>query len=79
MDIASRHHKTPAQVLLRWNVQRGVVVIPKSTKPERVCENYNVFDFTLDNNEMDSMSAMHKEHTMRLYEPWNTWEVPLFH
>ena len=43
--IAATHSKTPAQVLLRWAVQRGTVAIPKSSKLERVIENISLFDF----------------------------------
>lgn len=45
--IANRHGKTPAQVLLRWIVQRGIATIPKSTNPGRLQQNLSVFDFTL--------------------------------
>lgn len=57
-EIAKAHSKTTAQVMLRWAIQRGVVVIPKSTHYERMVENFNVFDFTLTENEMDKISAL---------------------
>ena len=44
LEIASAHGKTVGQVMLRWNIQRGVVVIPKSTHPERIEENFNIWD-----------------------------------
>jgi len=46
-DIATAHGKSPAQVMLRWGLQQGRSVIPKSTKPSRIAENINVFDFEL--------------------------------
>ena len=55
--IASTHGKTVGQVLLRWNVQRGVVVIPKSTHVERIAENFDIFDFELSDDEMAVISA----------------------
>lgn len=57
-SIAEKHNKTIGQVILRWNVQRGVVAIPKSVKEERVKENFNVFDFVLSDEEMNSIAAL---------------------
>ena len=57
ISIAEAHHKTVGQVLLRWNVQRGVVVIPKSTHKERIAENFDIFDFELTDDEMAAISA----------------------
>ena len=56
--IGKRHGKSAAQVILRWHLQRGVVVIPKSTHIERMEENLNVFDFTLTGEEMDAIAAL---------------------
>ena len=53
--IGEKYGKTPAQVMLRWNIQRGVVVLPKSTHIERMEQNFNVFDFTLNGEDMASM------------------------
>lgn len=56
--IADRHGKTTGQVILRWLNQRGVVVIPKSVRKERMAENLNIFDFTLDDGEMKRMAVL---------------------
>lgn len=56
--IADAHQKTIAQVVLRWNVQRGVTVIPKSTRQERIEENFAIWDFVLTDNEMAQISAL---------------------
>lgn len=57
-EIACKYKKTVGQVLLRWNMQRGVVVIPKSTHVERIIENINVFDFTLKDEEMKKIASL---------------------
>ena len=56
--IGDKYGKTAAQVMLRWNLQRGVVVIPKSTHYERMVENINVFDFELTNEEMNTLAGL---------------------
>jgi 2,5-diketo-D-gluconate reductase A len=58
VDIGRTHGKTPAQVVLRWHLQLGLVVIPKSTRPERIRENIDVFDLTLSEEEMAALSAL---------------------
>ncbi len=57
-DIASAHGKTPAQVMLRWGIQHGRSVIPKSTKESRIAENFDVFDFELTSDEMAAIDAL---------------------
>lgn len=57
-SIASAHKKSVAQVILRWHIQRGIVVIPKSVKKERIIENFQVFDFELSAKEMDSIKSL---------------------
>lgn len=59
-EIAGKHNKTTAQVMLRWHIQRGVVVIPKSTHKERMEQNIQVFDFALDETDMDKITALDK-------------------
>lgn len=63
-EIASKYHKTAAQVMLRWNIQRGVVVIPKSTHIERMKENFDVFDFALTNEDMSAISSLDKAESL---------------
>ena len=57
-EIATAHDKTPAQVMLRWGLQQGRSVIPKSTKPGRIAENFDVFDFELTADELASIDAL---------------------
>jgi diketogulonate reductase-like aldo/keto reductase len=57
-EIAARYRKTPAQVLLRWLIQRGIAVIPKSINAERIRENFDVFDFSLDETYFNKMSNL---------------------
>ncbi|MCD7951003.1 MAG: aldo/keto reductase [Erysipelotrichaceae bacterium] len=61
--IAAQYNKTVGQVLLRWNIQRGVVVIPKSTHEERIIENIDVFDFNLTDDEMKQIATLDKGYT----------------
>jgi diketogulonate reductase-like aldo/keto reductase len=56
--IAQAHDKTPAQAMLRWHLQQGRSVIPKSTKPERIAENLDVFDFDLTSHELAAIDAL---------------------
>lgn len=57
-EISTAHAKTVGQVILRWNVQRGVVVIPKSTHWERIEENFDIWDFSLTENEMAKINTL---------------------
>jgi diketogulonate reductase-like aldo/keto reductase len=57
-SIAKKHEKSIAQVILRWLIQRGVVVIPKSVRKERMAENLAIFDFELEGQEMASISTL---------------------
>lgn len=58
--IAEKHKKTPAQVILRWNVQQGVIVIPKSVHKDRMEENLDIWNFSLGNEDMDQIAALDK-------------------
>lgn len=61
-EIADKHGKSVAQVILRWGVQHGVITIPKSTKEHRIIENVSIFDFELTGEEMDQIDAMNQNH-----------------
>ncbi len=58
MAIAAAHDKSPAQVVLRWGVQRGTAVIPKTSRVERLVENLAIFDFELTADEMTQISKL---------------------
>eukprot|EP00548_Thalassiothrix_antarctica_P001393 CAMPEP_0194146676 /NCGR_PEP_ID=MMETSP0152-20130528/21283_1 /TAXON_ID=1049557 /ORGANISM="Thalassiothrix antarctica, Strain L6-D1" /LENGTH=340 /DNA_ID=CAMNT_0038847249 /DNA_START=81 /DNA_END=1103 /DNA_ORIENTATION=+ len=60
VKIAEQKSKSPAQVLLRWLLQRNIVVLPKSVKSERIVQNFDVFDFELDASEMEDMNKLDK-------------------
>lgn len=74
--IATTHSKTPAQVLIKWAVQRGTVVIPKSITPQRIAENINIFNFELSKAEMDQINKLNKNH--RFIDPKEWWGIPYF-
>jgi D-xylose reductase len=57
---ATRLARTPAQVVLRWGIQRGTSIIPKTTRPERLRENLDLFDFELNEEEMHSISSLNQ-------------------
>ncbi|MBP2243079.1 diketogulonate reductase-like aldo/keto reductase [Cytobacillus eiseniae] len=61
-EIANKHTKTVAQVILRWDLQNEVVTIPKSTKEHRIIENANVFDFELTKEEMEIIDGLNENH-----------------
>ena len=61
VKIANAHGKSPAQVILRWHLQNGVAVIPKSVTPSRIKENIQVFDFTLTKEEMAAIDALNRD------------------
>ena len=56
--IADNHNVTPAQVILRWNLQKGVVVIPGSSNPNHIKENTDIYDFELSDDEMDKINGL---------------------
>jgi len=60
VEMAEKHQKSPAQIILRWDLQNEVVTIPKSIKEARIIENANIFDFELTSEDMDKISALNK-------------------
>lgn len=60
-EIGAKHGRTPAQVVLRWHIQLGNVVIPKSVTPSRIKENIDVFDFLLDGEDMAAIGALNTD------------------
>ena len=57
-SIAAAHGKTPAQVMIRWHLQEGRSAIPKSVRPERITENFDVFDFELTGDQLAAIDAL---------------------
>ncbi|MET0789005.1 MAG: aldo/keto reductase, partial [Cellulomonas sp.] len=64
--IASRLGRTPAQVALRWHVQRGDIVFPKSMRAERMAENFAIFDFELSSEDMAAVTGLDRGEEGRL-------------
>lgn len=61
-ELAQKYGKTPAQILLRWDLEHGVVTIPKSVKEHRIRENTDLFDFELSQEDMDRVDGLHRNH-----------------
>lgn len=59
-DAAAAHDKTPAQVVIRWHLQQGTIVFPKSSRRERMAENFDVFDFELSDTEMQRITGLER-------------------
>lgn len=62
-EIASRYGKTAAQVALKWNVQRGVSILPKSVHKERMKQNFDIWDFKLTETDMAKIAALDLGHS----------------
>nr|WP_314260773.1 aldo/keto reductase [uncultured Devosia sp.] len=74
MAIAERHGRTPAQVVIRWHLQQGLVPLPKTATPSRIPENLAVWDFVLKDEEMVELRALDQRHgnTQPLPDEWNS-------
>lgn len=64
VEIAEKYNKSTAQVIIRWDLQTEVVTIPKSTKPHRIAENADVFDFELSQEDMDKINGLNQDQRM---------------
>ena len=64
--IAAEHGRTRAQVMLRWHLQRGRSVIPKSTNPKRIAENFDVFGFELDDAQLAAIDGLDRGEAGRI-------------
>ncbi|PRQ24066.1 putative mannose-6-phosphate 6-reductase [Rosa chinensis] len=75
-NLAEKYKKTVAQVVLRWGIQRNTVVIPKTSKLERLKENFQVFDFEISKEDMDLIKKVDRK--LRTNQPAKFWGVDLF-
>jgi len=75
VNISKKHRKTPAQVLIRWQLQEHVVVIPKSVNPKRIKENFEVWDFSLAKEDMEALDSLHTGQRVFMQD-WH--KVPTF-
>ncbi len=75
--LAKKYQKTEAQILLNWAINRETIVIPKSTLPERISENIDIFDFELTEDEQQQISALNKNY--RIVNPGQWWGIPYFY
>nr|CAZ96153.1 NADP-dependent D-sorbitol-6-phosphate dehydrogenase [Saccharum hybrid cultivar R570] len=76
VSLAEKYGKTPAQLVLRWGLQRNTVVIPKTSKLERLQENFEVFDFDISSEDMEKMEAVDRNY--RTNQPAKFWGIDLF-
>ncbi|MDD4938456.1 MAG: aldo/keto reductase [Candidatus Shapirobacteria bacterium] len=74
--IAKKHNKNPAQIILKWNIDRNVIVIPKSTHLNRILENSQIFDYKLSSSETEQINQLNINH--RTCDPIDFWGIPYF-
>jgi diketogulonate reductase-like aldo/keto reductase len=72
LDVARRYSKSPAQIMIRWGLQHGLVVIPKSTRAERIKENSEVFDFEISSADMSKLDSLGED----LHTVWDPTDEP---
>lgn len=75
-DLAKKYNRTVAQIILRWGIQRNTVIIPKTSKLERLKENFQVFDFELTEEDMDLIKTVDKK--LRTNQPACFWGIDLY-
>jgi len=61
-ELSKKYGKSPAQIVIRWDLQKGVITIPKSVKPERIRENAAVYDFELSAEDVAAIDGLNKDH-----------------
>lgn len=71
VELGEKYNKTPAQIILRWDLQKGVVTIPKSVHEHRIRENADIFDFHLENDEIERINGLHRNAQSWNYDPNN--------
>jgi methylglyoxal/glyoxal reductase len=72
LEVAKKHSKSPAQIMIRWSLQHGLVVIPKSARPERIKENSEVFDFNISPADMSRLDSLSED----LRTDWDPTDEP---
>jgi diketogulonate reductase-like aldo/keto reductase len=75
-ELAQKYKKTPAQIILRWGLQRQTIVIPKSTKPDRIEENIDIVGFSLTPEDMESIKKIDKN--KRSNDPQGAWGIDIY-
>lgn len=75
-EVAARHGRTPAQVVIRWHLDSGLIVIPKSVTPSRIVENIDVFDFALDAGDMAAIAGLERADGRAGPDPVNAHPFP---
>ncbi len=75
IELAEKYGKSPAQVVIRWNLQRGTIMIPKSTHKERIISNFDVFDFELSEEDMAVMASLNDPTAMPFMDPEKAYDM----